>query len=93
MKSRFSHRQVNLFCDYSFDEYLELFKALLTLPSDFLDTQYREQWNTHLEVHVWEKLLDRQRYRILSSKHLSPCKHPPPIFDDPMVRVYNVYAL
>ncbi len=31
-------------------------------------------------------------YRILSSKLPSPCKHPPPLFDDPMVHEY-MYAL
>ncbi len=28
-------------------------------------------------------------YRILPSKHPSPCKRLPPFFDDPMVRVYK----
>ncbi len=29
-----------------------------------------------------------EMYRGLPSKRPSPCKHPPPIFDDPIVRVY-----
>ncbi len=31
-------------------------------------------------------------YRILPSKRPSPCKRSPPIFDDPMVRVYMRYT-
>ncbi len=31
-------------------------------------------------------------YRILPSKRPSPCKSPPPFFDDPMVRVYMRYT-
>ncbi len=52
VKSRFSHRQVNLFCDYSFEDYVGLFKSLLTLPAEFEDGQYREEWNRNLEVFI-----------------------------------------
>ncbi len=42
---------------------------------------------TDAEV-VFRKL---QKYRILPSKRPSLCKHPPPIFDDPVVHEYTLY--
>lgn len=52
MKSRFSHRQVSLFCDYSFEDYVGLFRSLLTLPADSESVQYGKDWNRGLEVGV-----------------------------------------
>lgn len=50
VKSRFSHRQINLFCDYSFEDYVQVFKSFLTLPVDFSDEEYRQEWEKQIEV-------------------------------------------
>ena len=50
VKSRFSHRQINLFCDYSFEDYVEAFKSFLSLPADFSDREYRQKWEKQIEV-------------------------------------------
>ena len=50
VKSRFSHRQINLFCDYSFEDYVEAFKSFLSLPADFSDGEYRQKWERQIEV-------------------------------------------
>ena len=50
VKSRFSHRQINLFCDYSFEDYVEAFKSFLSLPAGFSDREYRQKWERQIEV-------------------------------------------
>ena len=50
VKSRFSHRQINLFCDYSFEDYVQVFKSFLTLPVDFSDREYHQGWVKQIEV-------------------------------------------
>ena len=51
VKSRFSHRQILLFPHTEFDDYVRLASSLLTLPDDFKDDQYRQQWQENIEVH------------------------------------------
>ena len=53
VKSRFSHRQITLLCDYSFEDYLHVFFELLALPNDFGDHFYSKKWTDHLEVHTY----------------------------------------
>ncbi len=49
---------------------------------------YMCRWGQHAnDIHVRTCM-----YRILPSKRTSPCKRPPPFFDDPMVRVYIHYT-
>ena len=50
VKSRFSHRQILLFPHTEFDDYVSLVRSLLTLPDDFEDSQYRQQWQENIEV-------------------------------------------
>ena len=50
VKSRFSHRQINLFCDYSFEEYLALLQDLVSLPAEISDRGYRSAWERQLKV-------------------------------------------
>lgn len=50
VKSRFSHRQVLLFPQTDFDDYVRLTKSLLKLPDDFYDEQYKQQWQENIEV-------------------------------------------
>ena len=50
MKSRFSHRQISLLSDFDFKDYLQVFRTYLTLPKDFEDREYRQEWEKQLEV-------------------------------------------
>ena len=50
MKSRFSHKQIHLFYDYSFDDYAKIFANFLTLPEDFEDKVFKVKWEKHLKV-------------------------------------------
>lgn len=49
VKSRFSHRQIHIFCSLSFKEYIEAFIDILTLPSTFHDRKFTKQWNEHIK--------------------------------------------
>lgn len=48
VKSRFSHRQIHLFNSGTFDDYLEVVRSVLTLPSNFKDRQFVQAWSTHV---------------------------------------------
>ncbi len=50
VKSRFSHTQLTLFNEHTFEQYTQLFCSLLTLPDKFPDRKYRDKWNTHIKV-------------------------------------------
>lgn len=52
VKSRFSHRQVTMFSDFKFEEYVALFTSLLSLPPNFYDKAYLRKWNEQLKVHT-----------------------------------------
>lgn len=48
VKSRFSHRQIHLFSILNLDDYLDLFKAFLSLPKDFGDPTFAQDWNKRI---------------------------------------------
>lgn len=50
VKSRFSVRMVYLFFDYSFEEYVKIFKDLLSLPCNFKDKCVLRSWRDNVEV-------------------------------------------
>ena len=50
LRSRYSHRQILLLCDYSFEEYMDISRSLLSLPDSFTDKAYLKEWRRHLEV-------------------------------------------
>ena len=50
LRSRYSHRQILLLCDYSFEEYMGIIKSLLSLPDSGADKAYLKEWRHHLEV-------------------------------------------
>ena len=50
VKSRFSHRQIHLFNNLSFEEYTSVFASSLVLPSDFHDKTFRKEWNANITV-------------------------------------------
>ncbi len=51
VKSRFSHRLVHLFLETSFDEYITLFRSLLSVPQHV--SKYKS-WNKHIQVEINE---------------------------------------
>ena len=52
VKSRFSHRQLHLLPTFTFDDYMQLFVSLLTLPKSFKVKKYASEWNKHVEVNI-----------------------------------------
>ncbi|KAL3836424.1 hypothetical protein ACJMK2_021857 [Sinanodonta woodiana] len=49
VKSRFSHRQIYLFSNMTFEDYVMLFKELLKLEDDFPDRRFQSDWNKSIE--------------------------------------------
>ncbi|XP_054926720.1 origin recognition complex subunit 4 isoform X1 [Dermacentor andersoni] len=49
VKSRFSHRQLHLFPNFSFEEYLGIMVDHLSLPSNFPNNKLREEWNASIK--------------------------------------------
>uniref|UniRef100_A0A3B5QHW4 Origin recognition complex subunit 4 n=1 Tax=Xiphophorus maculatus TaxID=8083 RepID=A0A3B5QHW4_XIPMA len=45
VKSRFSHRQIHLLSKLTFPQYLERVRDQLSLPDDFLDGKFAQEWN------------------------------------------------
>ncbi|KAL1021799.1 hypothetical protein UPYG_G00018150 [Umbra pygmaea] len=49
VKSRFSHRQIQLLSSLSFGKYLDNVISQLGLPQDFPDTKFSEEWNDSIK--------------------------------------------
>uniref|UniRef100_A0A8C5PDT2 Origin recognition complex subunit 4 n=1 Tax=Leptobrachium leishanense TaxID=445787 RepID=A0A8C5PDT2_9ANUR len=58
VKSRFSHRQIHLLNSFGFSQYLEMFQDQLSLPPDFPDCQYAEEWNKNIQSLVGNKMIE-----------------------------------
>ncbi|KAG8538163.1 hypothetical protein GDO81_023176, partial [Engystomops pustulosus] len=58
VKSRFSHRQIHLLNSFTFSDYQEGVKDLLSLAPEFPDPQYSEKWNTNLQVLLENKSVE-----------------------------------
>jgi origin recognition complex subunit 4 len=50
VKSRFSHRQIHLLSSLSFIQYLDNVRSQLSLPQDFPDTKFYDEWNDGIKV-------------------------------------------
>ncbi len=50
VKSRFSHRQIHIFNKLTFEQYVEKFCEILSLPASFKPKDVATQWNKHVEV-------------------------------------------
>uniref|UniRef100_A0A3B4ZMB8 Origin recognition complex subunit 4 n=1 Tax=Stegastes partitus TaxID=144197 RepID=A0A3B4ZMB8_9TELE len=50
VKSRFSHRQIHLLNSFSFSRYLQMVQTQLSLPEDFADRRFAEDWNASIQV-------------------------------------------
>lgn len=48
VKSRFSHRQIHLFNSETFEDYMEVVRSVLALPSNFKDRQFVQAWSSHI---------------------------------------------
>ena len=59
VKSRFSHRQIHVFNTMNYQQYTELFKTLLSLPEDFADKIYHQQWQQQLEKLVKDNIINQ----------------------------------
>lgn len=64
VKSRFSHRQIHVFNTMDYQQYTELFKTLLSLPGDFSDKDYQQQWQGHLERLVEDDVMKKVLRRL-----------------------------
>ena len=64
VKSRFSHRQIHVFNTLDYQQYTELFKTLLSLPADFSDNNYQQQWQHHLEKLVEDDMMKKVLRRL-----------------------------
>eukprot|EP00731_Ephydatia_muelleri_P032304 Em0023g811a len=72
LRSRYSHRQILLLCDYRFEEYMEISRSLLSLPDSFTDKAYLKEWRLHLE----ELLKSPKVVTVLRKQHaVSPNLH------------------
>uniref|UniRef100_A0A674C363 Origin recognition complex subunit 4 n=1 Tax=Salmo trutta TaxID=8032 RepID=A0A674C363_SALTR len=50
VKSRFSHRQIHLLSSLSFIQYLDNVRSQLSLPQDFPDTKFHDEWNDGIKM-------------------------------------------
>ncbi|XP_077369225.1 origin recognition complex subunit 4 [Festucalex cinctus] len=49
VKSRFSHRQIHLLNNVSFTQYIERVGSQLSLPDDFPDRRFAQEWNSSVQ--------------------------------------------
>lgn len=50
VKSRFSHRQIHLLSSPTFPQYLDRVRTQLSLPDDFPDVKFAEDWKASVKV-------------------------------------------
>ena len=66
VKSRYSHRVILTFPKYTFEEYVDMLKQLLTLPTSFPCSYFKRKWDQNVKV-----LLDEADVRELLERHYS----------------------
>ncbi|XP_028836620.1 origin recognition complex subunit 4 [Denticeps clupeoides] len=69
VKSRFSHRQIHLLSALTFRQYLEVVCTQLSLPSDFPDSRFSEEWNNSVR-----KLTEDKSVEDVLQKHFNISK-------------------
>uniref|UniRef100_A0A672MNX5 Origin recognition complex subunit 4 n=1 Tax=Sinocyclocheilus grahami TaxID=75366 RepID=A0A672MNX5_SINGR len=52
VKSQFSHRQMHLFSSLSFSQYVDVVRAQLSLPPDFPDPKFSDEWNHSITSYI-----------------------------------------
>ncbi|KAM9328108.1 origin recognition complex subunit 4 isoform 1-T2 [Pholidichthys leucotaenia] len=50
VKSRFSHRQIHLLNSLTFAQYLERVQTQLSLPEEFPDSRFSQEWNANIKT-------------------------------------------
>ncbi|KAF6715469.1 Origin recognition complex subunit 4 [Oryzias melastigma] len=50
VKSRFSHRQIHLLSGLTFGQYLDRVRAQLSLPDEFCDSRFAQEWNASVKT-------------------------------------------
>ncbi|CAK6970846.1 origin recognition complex subunit 4 [Scomber scombrus] len=58
VKSRFSHRQIHLLSSLAFEEYVERVRTQLSLPDDFPDGKFAEDWNDSIKTLCEDKSVE-----------------------------------
>ncbi|XP_061534982.1 origin recognition complex subunit 4 [Phycodurus eques] len=58
VKSRFSHRQIHLLSSLSFTQYLERVRSQLSLPDDFPERKFAQDWNSSVQSFCEEKSVE-----------------------------------
>ncbi|XP_038645900.1 origin recognition complex subunit 4 isoform X1 [Scyliorhinus canicula] len=58
VKSRFSHRQIHLLNTFGFKEYVEIFQQQLTLPKEFPDGRFAQEWNQNIQSLCKDKTVE-----------------------------------
>lgn len=71
MKSRFSHRQIHLLSSLTFPQYLERVGAQLSLPDDFPDDKFAQDWNDSVKVKRGTDLKSRRQLVASITSHSS----------------------
>ncbi|XP_012684742.2 origin recognition complex subunit 4 [Clupea harengus] len=69
VKSRFSHRQIHLLSSMGFSQYLETVLSQLSLPADFPDTKFSDEWNANVK-----KLCEDKSVEDVLRKHFNSSK-------------------
>ncbi|XP_016364774.1 origin recognition complex subunit 4-like [Sinocyclocheilus rhinocerous] len=69
VKSRFSHRQIHLFSSLSFSQYVDVVRAQLSLPPDFPDPKFSDEWN-----HSATKLCEEKSVEEILKRHFNASK-------------------
>uniref|UniRef100_A0AAQ6AAE9 Origin recognition complex subunit 4 n=1 Tax=Amphiprion ocellaris TaxID=80972 RepID=A0AAQ6AAE9_AMPOC len=67
VKSRFSHRQIHLLSSFGFSEYLQTVRTQLSLPDDFTDRGFAQDWNSSIQTLCEDKSVEEALQRHFNS--------------------------
>lgn len=67
VKSRFSHRQIHLLNGHTFSQYRSRVQSLLSLPQDFPDARFCQEWNASLKLLCEDKSIEDVLHRHYNS--------------------------
>ncbi|XP_067842864.1 origin recognition complex subunit 4 isoform X2 [Heptranchias perlo] len=58
VKSRFSHRQIHLLNTFGFKQYVSMFQQQLSLPKEFPDGRFAQEWNQNIQSLCRDKTVE-----------------------------------
>ncbi|XP_019957852.2 origin recognition complex subunit 4 [Paralichthys olivaceus] len=67
VKSRFSHRQIHLLSSATFARYVERVQTQLSVPDDFPDTKFAQEWNDGIKILCEDKSVEEVLQRHYNS--------------------------